>query len=96
MLIYIVVINYSINQDYGPHVFDSVHTNKESADKRCSDIINGIDLTSDVLSVFHEYEYNKSTKRLWEYFKAEVIPVQIEPNQPISFLLTDTYVSDNL
>lgn len=95
MLIYIVVIDFDVDQaelGLGCPVFDSVHTNKESADKRCVDIMNGVNVTYNIELALRTYEDNKSYKD-FIFFEAEVIPVQLEPNQPIAFLMTDKYRS---
>lgn len=93
MLIYIVVINFSVNQlepEFGCPVFDSVHTTKDSAEKRCVDIKNGINLTSNI-EMARGTDEDLRPYRKFSSFEAAVIPVQIKNGQPISFLLTDTY-----
>lgn len=98
MLIYIVVINFDLSQTelgLGCNVLDSVHTSKESADKRCVDIMNGVNVTYNIELALRTYEDNKSYMD-FSFFEAKIIPVQIDPNQPISFQMTDNYISDHL
>lgn len=48
MTVYVVTIDFDLNDlepEYGRPVFDSVHTTRETAEKRCSEIMQGVNLT---------------------------------------------------
>lgn len=86
MTVYVVTIDFCIPQDgpeFGCPVFDSVHGTKEAADKRCSEIMKGINLpgyTGIALSTYLDTKKSMGSKPSYYFFSAEIIPVEIEKN----------------
>lgn len=89
MTVYVVTIDFCIPQDgpeFGCPVFDSVHTTRETAEKRCSEIMQGVNLTGSIKSAFDTYQWKlEHTDRgpynyIPYYFTTEIIPVEIEKN----------------
>lgn len=89
MTVYVVTIDFDLNElepEYGRPVFDSVHTTRETAEKRCSEIMQGVNLTGSIKSAFDTYQWKlEHTDRgpynyIPYYFTTEIIPVEIEKN----------------
>lgn len=89
MTVYVVTIDFCIPQDgpeFGCPVFDSVHGTKEAAEKRCSEIMQGVNLTGSIKSAFDTYQWKlEHTDRgpynyIPYYFTTEIIPVELEKN----------------
>ena len=84
MLLYVTVINFDVNDvgmELGCPVFDSIHVSKDSAERRCEEIKQGINLPGMTNFAWEIYNNRKDDELNYLYsFEAEVIPYQLEEN----------------
>lgn len=82
MTLYVTVINYDVKPYYSEAVydfFDSIHKDKESAERRCDEIKNGINLPEGMDIAWKVYNNHLKDKYAFlMLFYAEVIPYQID------------------
>ena len=81
MTVYVVTIDFDVNDvgtELGCPVFDSVHADRERAEKRRSEIMSGIGLSKCMDIAFREYQSRKDDEDGFLYhFEAEVTPFQL-------------------
>ncbi len=88
MTVYIVTVDFEFSNYWPEHVgplFDSVHKTKEEADKRRSEIMQGINLSGTIESAFGQYQWELEHAKCGSYnspfnfyfFESEVVPVEL-------------------
>lgn len=86
MTVYVVTVDFEFNDYWPEHVgplFDSVHETKEEAEKRCSEIAQGVNLSGTIESAFKQYQWKLEHKNcgsfnyFFNFFTSEVVPVEL-------------------
>lgn len=86
MTIYVVTVDFEFDKYWPEHVgpiFDSIHATKKEADKRRSEIIQGINLSGTIESAFELYQWelehaDRGPYNFFpNYFTSEVVPVEL-------------------